>query len=193
MVGGYTCVTVYYLSAQRETALEPEAGKPAGAVGSMGNMPVHDVYGIVLTFPAADEVCGDSGVGSIQSVGLVWNTVYFPRGCRVYFPMRTVVQSGRTNRSLYAFAVQYLPWLLVPRCTFAYHYFPSVPFIAMMVAYSLVKIAEYNKKWLKWCFIYLALAFLLFLLFYPVLSGQPILEGFARDGLRWMDTWQLVS
>lgn len=94
---------------------------------------------------------------------------------------------------IFAFAVQYLPWLLVPRCTFAYHYFPSVPFIAMMVAYSLVKIAEYNKKWLKWCFIYLALAFLLFLLFYPVLSGQPILEGFARDGLRWMDTWQLVS
>lgn len=94
---------------------------------------------------------------------------------------------------VFAFAVQYLPWMLVPRCTFAYHYFPSVPFIAMMVVYSLVKIAEYNKKWLKWCFIYLAIAFFLFLLFYPVLSGQPILEGFARDGLRWMKTWQLIS
>ena len=133
MVGGYTCVTVYYLSAQRETALEPEAGKPAGAVGSMGNMPVHDVYGIVLTFPAADEVCGDSGVGSIQSVGLVWNTVYFPRGCRVYFPMSTVVQSGRTNRSLYDIclcctvftlavsAALYIRLPLFPECTVYCH------------------------------------------------------------------------
>lgn len=78
---------------------------------------------------------------------------------------------------IFAFAVQYLPWLLVPRCTFAYHYFPSVPFIAMMVVYSLVKIAEYNKKWLKWCFIYLGLLFLLFLLFYPVLSDSQYWKG----------------
>lgn len=94
---------------------------------------------------------------------------------------------------IFAFAVQYLPWVMVPRCTFAYHFFPSVPFVAMMVVYSMVKVEEYNKKWLKWCFVYLAIAFLLFLLFYPVLSGQPAVEGLARDGLRWMENWQLVS
>lgn len=94
---------------------------------------------------------------------------------------------------IFAYAVQFLPWVLVPRCTFAYHYFPSVPFIAMMIIYAMVKITECNKKWLKWCFVYLAVAFLLFLLFYPVLSGQSILDGFARDGLRWMKNWQLIS
>lgn len=94
---------------------------------------------------------------------------------------------------IFAFAVQYLPWVLVPRCTFAYHFFPSVPFIAMMIVYSMVKITEYNKKWLRWCLVYLAAAFLLFLLFYPVLSGQPVIEGLVRDGLRWMKGWQLVS
>lgn len=101
MVGRDTCVTVHYLSVDCETAVEPEAGKFAGAVGSMGSMPVHDVYGIVFAFLATDEVCGYSGVGSIQSVGLVWDTVYFPRRRRVYFPMRAVVQPGRANRSLY--------------------------------------------------------------------------------------------
>ena len=40
---------------------------------------------------------------------------------------------------------------------------------------------------------YLAVAFFLFLLFYPVLSGQSILEGMARDGLRWLEGWQLIS
>ena len=93
---------------------------------------------------------------------------------------------------IFAYAVQFLPWVLVPRCTFAYHYFPSVPFVAMMVVYCMVKIAEYDRKWLKWCFVYLAIAFFLFLLFYPVLSGQPIIDGFARDGLRWLEGWQLV-
>ena len=34
---------------------------------------------------------------------------------------------------VFAYAVQLLPWILVPRCTFAYHYFPSVPFVAMMI------------------------------------------------------------
>lgn len=38
-----------------------------------------------------------------------------------------------------------------------------------------------------------AVAFFLFLVFYPVLSGQPIYEQMARDGLRWLEGWQLVS
>ena len=42
-------------------------------------------------------------------------------------------------------------------------------------------------------YVYLAVAFFLFLVFYPVLSGQPIYEQMARDGLRWLEGWQLVS
>ena len=94
---------------------------------------------------------------------------------------------------VFGYAVQFLPWVLVPRCTFSYHYFPSVPFVTMMIVYCMVKLVEYDRKWLKWCIVYLVVAFLLFLLFYPVLSGQPILESMARDGLRWLQDWQLVS
>lgn len=94
---------------------------------------------------------------------------------------------------LFAYAVQYIPWVLVPRCTFAYHYFPSVPFVVMLIVYSMDKLITHNRKWLKWCVAYLAVAFLLFLIFYPVLSGQSILEGYARDGLRWLEDWQLIS
>lgn len=94
---------------------------------------------------------------------------------------------------LFAYAVQYIPWVLVPRCTFAYHYFPSVPFVTMLVVYSMVKLVDYNKKWWKWCIAYLVVGLALFLLFYPVLSGQPILQGYVRDGLRWLEGWQLIS
>ncbi len=36
------------------------------------------------------------------------------------------------------FLAVYLPWVLVPRCTFVYHYFTAVPFllIALLSAYS---------------------------------------------------------
>ena len=94
---------------------------------------------------------------------------------------------------VFAYAVQLLPWILVPRCTFSYHYFPSVPFVAMMIVYGMVKLVDADKKWFKWCMVYLAVAFFLFLVFYPVLSGQPIYEQMARDGLRWLEGWQLVS
>ena len=94
---------------------------------------------------------------------------------------------------VFAYAVQLLPWSLVPRCTFAYHYFQSVPFVAMMIVYCMVKLVDSDKKWFKWCMVYLAVAFFLFLVFYPVLSGQPIYEQMARDGLRWLEGWQLVS
>ncbi len=96
---------------------------------------------------------------------------------------------------VFAFFVQYAPWMKVAglRCTFIYHYFPSVPFVAMMIVYIMVRLVGQDKKWFKWCMVYLASAFVLFLLFYPVLSGQPVTGTYVRDGLRWLSGWQLVS
>ena len=41
--------------------------------------------------------------------------------------------------------------------------------------------------------VYAVLAFGLFLLFYPVLSGQPVDVDFVVKYLRWRDTWVLIS
>ncbi len=92
----------------------------------------------------------------------------------------------------FAYLVQYVPWMKVARCTFAYHYFPSVPFLAMMIVYIMVRLVKRNKKWMKWCMVYLAAAFVLFLLFYPVISGEPVSETYVRDGLKWLTTWVLI-
>ena len=59
-----------------------------------------------------------------------------------------------------------------------------------------MNITQSDHKILMRCFgriLLLAVAFFLFLVFYPVLSGQPIYEQMARDGLRWLEGWQLVS
>ena len=39
---------------------------------------------------------------------------------------------------------------------------------------------------------YAIAAFLLFLLFYPILSGQPIDKNFVVSYLRWIDGWVFV-
>lgn len=91
------------------------------------------------------------------------------------------------------YLAQYVPWFFVTRVIFIYHYFPSVPFVAMMVAYSVYKLV---KKWPKLrigVWVYAIAAIGLFLLFYPVLSGQPIDKNFVFQFLRWFDSWVLVT
>jgi len=92
------------------------------------------------------------------------------------------------------YLAQFLPWVLVTRCTFIYHYFPSVPFLVCMIAYSFNQL---KKKVKPGTFIgiltgYAVVAFLLFLLFYPILSGQPIDKTFVVNYLRWFDSWVFV-
>lgn len=90
------------------------------------------------------------------------------------------------------YMAQYLPWMLVTRCVFIYHYFPSVPFVAMMVGYSICKLVGDNKKRRRWALLYVAAAVGLFVLFYPVLSGHPVSLDFANTWLKWFDQWVLV-
>ena len=93
---------------------------------------------------------------------------------------------------IFAYLVQYLPWVLVPRCTFSYHYFPSVPFVALMLGYTMYCFIGENKKKRWLAFAYCAAAFALFLLFYPVLSGQPVSADYVNDGLKWLKDWVLI-
>lgn len=93
---------------------------------------------------------------------------------------------------IFAYLVQYVPWMLVPRCTFAYHYFPSVPFVTLMLGYTFYCFIGENKKKRYLAFLYCAAAVALFLMFYPVLSGQPVDANYVNDGLKWLSGWVLI-
>lgn len=75
-----------------------------------------------------------------------------------------------------AYIVQILPWIPVAeaRTTFIYHYFPAVPFLIMGICYVfdlfLTKY-EYSKKSVISICAVTAAAIVLFMLYYPVLSG----------------------
>lgn len=93
------------------------------------------------------------------------------------------------------YLAQYLPWFFVTRITFIYHYFPSVFFVVMMIVHSIM---QWKKRLSPRSFVlclslYGLAAFLLFVLFYPVLSGQPVEAAFVDKWLRWFKGWVLVA
>jgi len=73
----------------------------------------------------------------------------------------------------------FLPWVLVPRCTFIYHFFATVPFMLMAAVYALQQWEKREPQVaaLKW--IWLGAAVLLFILLYPGISGLRIPTGWA--------------
>lgn len=65
----------------------------------------------------------------------------------------------------------------------------------LMIVYSLMQWKKHmsDRTFVIVCCAYAAVAFALFLLFYPVLSGQPVDVDFVIKYLRWRPTWVLIS
>ncbi len=99
-------------------------------------------------------------VGLAALVGLFWRQV-----------------SGRGSRQgaavLILYGTQLIPWMLVTRCTFLYHYFPSSMFC--LAALALVLARMRHRDWARrLCAGLCAAAAVLFAVYYPALSGLPI-------------------
>jgi hypothetical protein len=83
---------------------------------------------------------------------------------------------------------EYLPWILISRETFIYHYFATLPFLILLLTFSIKYFIDHFRCGKTLIYIYLAVVFMLFVLFYPVLSGitQPI---WYANLIRWSPTW----
>ena len=95
---------------------------------------------------------------------------------------------------LIGYLTQFLPWIFVDRCTFIYHYFPSVPFVVLMIGYTFMQFKKHltARSFYILLAAYAMLVFVLFLIFYPVLAGTPVNTDYVDTYLRWLDSWVLV-
>lgn len=135
------------------------------------------------------------GISSFGNPAVWWTGI----AAFMYTFYRAVIKSDKTSMFLtVAYLAQLIPWIPVSRLTFIYHYFPSVPFVALMIGYSLCAIykdctTEKGKTAFMYsAFAYTALAVTLFIMFYPVLSGQPCSPEYVSHWLRWFPTWVLI-
>jgi len=102
----------------------------------------------------------------------------------------------RGDKTLFVLLVglgaNFLPWVLISRCTFIYHFFASVPFILLITVYALSKKEEEDESYGKIKWIWMAAALLLFVLFYPAISGFEVPRGYISF-LEWLPGWTFMG
>ena len=81
---------------------------------------------------------------------------------------------------LAAIAANYLPWTLVPRCTFQYHFFTTFPFVVLAAILFLQHLEERGEVSAKIKWIWLGAAAAYFLLLLPAASGIPMPRLYAQ-------------
>jgi dolichyl-phosphate-mannose--protein O-mannosyl transferase len=88
------------------------------------------------------------------------------------------------------FAVM-LPWMVISRTTFAYHYFPANIFLIVALCYVVKRAMEFRpeKEVRKKAILLLAVSGLLFVVFFPAISGLPIPYGYTHYILQWFPSW----
>lgn len=86
----------------------------------------------------------------------------------------------------------YLPWVYITRITFIYHYYPAVIFLALALGYVGNQILEKCKWGKEIILIYISFAFLCFVYFYPVLSGNWTTREYIKR-LQWFPTWYFMT
>ena len=79
-----------------------------------------------------------------------------------------------------AVAANFLPWTLVPRCTFQYHYFPTLPFVILAAVFLVDRLEEKGALSGRAKWIWLTTAGVYFLLLFPACSGLPMVKTYAR-------------
>ncbi len=117
-------------------------------------------------------------------------------GQRVQLDRVPVLRGFNTKKSdmrpgliLIAYLAQYLPWMLVPRGTYIYHYFPSVPFIALGAALVLCYLWDRREKLARrTTIIYLVICLLFFVAFFPYASGLRV-PAWWLSAMQWFPNW----
>ena len=90
---------------------------------------------------------------------------------------------------LVGYLAQLLPWVLVARTTFAYHYFPSVIFLILSICYIFNNIIDSapERKWRVYAFTGVSAG--LFFLLFPPTAGIPTPGWYMDWFARWLPSW----
>lgn len=138
----------------------------------------------------------DLAEGTVASIAGLGSPVVFLSGLAAvcWLGVRQVCGRGsRVRGALLVFwLAQLLPWTLVTRCTFLYHYLPCLGFSVLAVAAFLAQLEDASangaRRARRLAGGLLAAALAVFVWFYPAVSGLPVPEGLARSIL-WLPSW----
>ena len=97
---------------------------------------------------------------------------------------------GKAVFLLVGYFSQLVPWMLIFRTTFAYHYFPSVLFLALALAYLMDGLVERAPRgWQMAVYGLTGSSVAIYAAFYPVLIGLAVPSWYSTYVLRWLPSW----
>ncbi len=82
-----------------------------------------------------------------------------------------------------------MPWLLVHRTVFIYHYYPCIMTLILAITYGIVTVSGQKKRYIV---VLLVAALLLFVMFFSEISGLPIARDYINDILELFKTWRFA-
>ncbi|HHU49823.1 MAG TPA: phospholipid carrier-dependent glycosyltransferase [Clostridiales bacterium] len=131
----------------------------------------------------------DLPAGMASTIASFGNPAVWWAGIPAFFAaVRAALQKNKAMTVVVTAVIsQYIPWMIISRSAFIYHFFPMVPFMILAVVYVIKVLIEKGVS-RKYIYGYLGLVLLLFILFYPVVSGLIVPESYIRF-LRWLPTW----
>ena len=91
---------------------------------------------------------------------------------------------------LVAIFAQYLPYAFFTRISFIYYFYPVTPFIILAIVYILkLAFENTNKIYHYLAYAYIVLTIILFLMYFPVLSGLDIARDYTVKVLLLLKSW----
>ena len=88
------------------------------------------------------------------------------------------------------YTVMLLPWVFIRRTVFIYQYYVCSVVLVLLLCHSISKKKGVHEKIAYWGL--LAGSVLLFLLFYPVISGLVVPAAYIRQVIPWLPNWRFL-
>lgn len=135
---------------------------------------------------------------TVSSVSCMGNPVIWWCGipCVLFTMLRFIIKrDGKAGFLTIGYLAQYLPWVILGLCggriTFIYHYFPAILFTILMMGYVISLLLQHFPKSKTAITVYLVIAVISFVIFYPLVSGLPVPREYGLH-LRLLKDWILV-
>ena len=147
------------------------------------------VYKPMWAYQAPNSSVGDGQIGCIsifQNPFLSW------LGIAAFFYSLWVGWKRRDMRVLFltiALLAQYLPWIFVRRYALQYHFFATLPFLILFVIYAMENLERRFRRFGYVSSAVTVICLMMFLAFYPVLSGIPVSQFYVETFLTWFPSW----
>ncbi|WP_338130570.1 hypothetical protein [Cohnella ginsengisoli] len=131
--------------------------------------------------------------GDAQSIAAIGNPLIWWGGLAAML-LSWWLGARNRDKAVLTIAVMYLsfyvPWMVSPRSiTFLYHYFPMVPLLILSIVWMLRWVEQRWYYGRTFTVLVVAGAAVLFIWFYPVLTGMTISREWMNFGIRWLPSW----